>query len=159
MSTHHPSVRSPEIYPLFQPSQFTHGLATENLPALDETKLAPAHAHNPPLDVLLVKLVIRSRALFWRERGRMLFSQAEYGVRLGQRERNGAWERRKGRRRDSAAIVLGDGIGSGVVAEDERGEEVADAGEVARDEGYARCVDEGWSAAGRAAAPLVCRAD
>src|ERR1700722_12295695 len=100
-----PSLGPPEVYPLFQPSQLTHSLATENLPALDKTELAPAHAPNQPLGVLLVELIVRGRAFLWGQRGRMLFRQAEYGVRFGQCERNGAWERRKsGRRWGTAAI-------------------------------------------------------
>ena len=85
----------------------------------------------------------------------MFFRQAEYRIGFGQCERNGAWERRKGGRWDSAAVIVGYGIGSGIVAEDERGEEIADAGEVAWDEWYTGGVDEGW----RATVVVVGRAD
>jgi len=59
-------------------------------------------------------------------------------MRFGQREGNGARERREGGSGRSTAIIIS---GSTVVTKDERREEIADAGEVTRDKWYTGGVD------------------
>ena len=131
-------LRPPEPVPELQPSILYRLHPADDVLPLDQAQFAPAHPPDLPHRLERVLLLVRRRALVLGERRGGLVREDKHRMRLADRVRHGARERRlRGLGRERG------GCGGVEVGEDERGEEVADAREVAGEAGEAARVHGG----------------
>ena len=119
---------------------------TDDVLPLDQLKLPATHPAHLPLRFARVVLLVRREAVLLRQAQRMFMRQREDRMRLAERVRDRDRERALRRLGGGGGVEEGGGgrpAGGGAeVPEDERGEEVAHAGEVAGDAGDAACVHD-----------------
>ena len=132
-------LRLPEPVPALQPSILYRLHPADDVLPLDQAQLAPAHPPDLPHRLERVLLLICRRALVLGQRRGSLVREDEHRMRLADRVRRRARERRLLGRGRLAAVEVG---------EDERGEEVADAREVAGEAGEAARVHGGGAGGG-----------
>lgn len=117
----------PKSLPSVHPSRIHQRRAAQDILALDEAQLAALHAADLALGVARVELLVRREAVRLGERRGVLVREREDRMRLREGLRDRVRERRLRRRRVRGRAA----VRRVEVREDERGEEVADAGEVA----------------------------